>query len=235
MNVCALIVAAGRGIRAGGDVPKQYQQLAGRAVLDWTIAAWAGHPSVAALVVVLHPDDRELFAAEVRRPETVPWMTVSGGSSRDASVRAGLAACPEGLGSVLIHDAARPLVGADLIGRVADAVAPGIGAAPALPVTDALWTGEGGRVTGTRDRAGLWRAQTPQGFRLADIRAAHAAWAARADAPPAADDVEVARAHGLDVRIVEGDEDNIKITGPGDVARAARLLAGRGDGVPASG
>ena len=96
------------------------------------------------------------------------------------------------------------------------------GAAPALPVTDALWTGSAGLVTGTRDRTGLYRAQTPQGFALEAIRAAHAAHKGGA-----ADDVEVARAHGMEVAIVPGDEDNIKITMPGDFDRAERLLWGR--------
>ena len=99
------------------------------------------------------------------------------------------------------------------------------GAAPALPVTDALWRGAAGRVAGTQDRAGLWRAQTPQGFRFDDILAAH-----RAHPGGAADDVEVARAAGLDVAIVEGDEDNLKITLPGDFARAERAAEGGAHG-----
>jgi 2-C-methyl-D-erythritol 4-phosphate cytidylyltransferase/2-C-methyl-D-erythritol 2,4-cyclodiphosphate synthase len=114
------------------------------------------------------------------------------------------------------------LVSAELIARMAAALDHGPGAAPALAVTDALWRGAAGLVVGTQDRSALWRAQTPQGFRFDAILAAH-----RAHPGDAADDVEVARAAGLDVTIVEGDEDNIKLTFPGDFARAERIIAAR--------
>jgi 2-C-methyl-D-erythritol 4-phosphate cytidylyltransferase/2-C-methyl-D-erythritol 2,4-cyclodiphosphate synthase len=227
MSTAAIIVAAGRGTRMGGDAPKQYQTLAGRAVLDLTLSALATHPAVAHVVAVLHPDDKALFAARVAPLREALLHVATGGASRDASVRAGLAALPAEVTTILIHDAARPLVTPSVIDRVLGALAPGVGAAPALAVTDALWRGADGLVTGTTDRAGLYRAQTPQGFVRADIAAAHAAWAAHGGTEPAADDVAVARAHGLDVRIVEGDEDNIKITLPGDLARAEAILARR--------
>lgn len=227
MTTAAIIVAAGRGTRAGGDVPKQFQIVGGRAVLDRTVSALAAHDSVTAVVVVLHPADATLFAAAVAAPPTARLVTADGGATRDASVRAGLAALPDEIERVLIHDAARPFASAALIDRVAAALAPGTGAAPALAVTDALWRGADGRVAGTVDRSGLYRAQTPQGFLRADIVAAHDAWARHPDTGPAADDVAVALAHGLDVRIVEGDEDNIKITLPGDFARAALILSRR--------
>jgi len=215
MDIAAIIVAAGRGTRAGGDVPKQWRSLQGRRVADWTFDAFAHHPAIGRVVLVLHPDD-------LGQAEAFPGAIIAlGGASRDASVQAGL----EALGAdppdlVLIHDVARPLVPRAVIDRVIGALEAGAaGAAPALAVTDALWTGEGGEVTGTRDRAGLYRAQTPQGFRYGAILAAHH------DHPGgAADDVEVARASGLDVAIVEGDEANMKITGPGDFARAAHLM-----------
>ncbi|WP_372605597.1 2-C-methyl-D-erythritol 2,4-cyclodiphosphate synthase, partial [Actibacterium sp.] len=124
--------------------------------------------------------------------------------------------------AVLIHDGARPLVSAALIDRVIVALETHPGAAPALPVTDALWRGADGAVAAPHPRDGLFRAQTPQGFHLDAIRAAHAAHPGGA-----ADDVEVALAAGLDVMIVEGDEDNLKITHPGDFARAARILKDR--------
>jgi 2-C-methyl-D-erythritol 4-phosphate cytidylyltransferase / 2-C-methyl-D-erythritol 2,4-cyclodiphosphate synthase len=136
---------------------------------------------------------------------------VEGGATRDASVRNALEAL-EGTGvtRVLIHDGARPLVMRRVIGRVLAALEAYPGAAPALPVTDALWRGRRGTwCSGTQDRAGLWRAQTPQGFRFDAILAAH-----RAHPGGAADDVEVARAAGLDVAIVEGDEANLKLTFP---------------------
>lgn len=213
-TTAVLIVAAGRGTRAGGDLPKQWQMLGQRPVLAQTLDAFAGFRRV----LVIHPDDRARAEAIAGDAEIV-----TGGATRDASVRAGLEALDgRGIEHVLIHDGARPLVTAALIGRVLTALDHFPGAAPALAVSDALWTGAGGLVTGTRDRAGLYRAQTPQGFRFAPILAAH-----RAHAGGAADDVEVARAAGLDVAIVEGDEDNIKLTWPGDFARAARLLKGR--------
>ncbi|TCO71293.1 bifunctional 2-C-methyl-D-erythritol 4-phosphate cytidylyltransferase/2-C-methyl-D-erythritol 2,4-cyclodiphosphate synthase [Rhodovulum euryhalinum] len=218
MTVTAIIVAAGRGTRVGGDRPKQYQPLAGRAVLGRTVAAFAAHPAVSGLVVVLHPDDADLFAEAVAGLDLAA-VTVPGGATRDASVQAGLMAVPRGTTRVLIHDGARPLVAPALIDRVIAALDTCPGAAPALPVTDALWRGEGGRVLAPHPREGLFRAQTPQGFHLDAIRAAHAAHPGGA-----ADDVEVALAAGLDVAIVEGDEDNLKITHRQDFARAERVL-----------
>jgi 2-C-methyl-D-erythritol 4-phosphate cytidylyltransferase/2-C-methyl-D-erythritol 2,4-cyclodiphosphate synthase len=218
----ALIVAGGRGSRAGGGLPKQYRDLAGRPVIARTIAAFDAHPSVAALVVVRHADDAALFSAA--RPETrLPLIEAVGGATRDASVRAGLDAVPDGIETVLIHDAARPLVSETVIDGVLAALGTHDGAAPALAVTDALWRGDG-TVTGTQAREGLWRAQTPQGFRLAAIRAAHAA-----QTQPAADDVEVARAHGLSVAITPGDEANLKLTTAADFDRALRMMETRMD------
>jgi 2-C-methyl-D-erythritol 4-phosphate cytidylyltransferase/2-C-methyl-D-erythritol 2,4-cyclodiphosphate synthase len=127
-----------------------------------------------------------------------------------------------GVTRVLIHDGARPLVSRALIARLIGALDQSVAAAPALPVTDALWRGTDLHVTGTQDRTGLWRAQTPQAFHFDAILAAH-----RAHPGGAADDVEVARAAGLDVAIVEGDEDNLKLTFAADFARAERILKGR--------
>ena len=213
MTIVAIIVAAGRGTRAGGDLPKQWQMLAGRPVLTHAIASFAPLPCL----VVIHPDDQE-------RALALGVETVAGGATRSQSVRNALEALAgRGVTRVLIHDGARPLVSSAVITRVLDALADHDGAAPALAVTDALWTGAGGLVTGTRDRGGLFRAQTPQGFRFEPILAAH-----RAHAGDAADDVEVARAAGLDVAIVAGDEENLKLTFPGDFARAEAILRGRG-------
>ena len=214
METAALIVAAGRGTRAGGDVPKQWRALHGRRVADWTFAAFAAHPRIDRVVLVLHPDDLGQAAAF---PDA---LIATGGATRDASVQAGLEALagdPPDL--VLIHDVARPLVSADVIDRVIAALHESAGAAPALAVTDALWRGDGGTVAGTQDRTGLYRAQTPQGFRFKAILAAH-----RSHPGGAADDVEVARAAGLEVAIVEGDEANMKITGPEDFDRAEHLM-----------
>ena len=211
-NATALIVAAGRGLRAGGGVPKQYRDLAGMPVVARATAAFDG--LVEAVIVVIHPDDATLARAALpgRR-------LVEGGATRAASVAAGLAAVETDL--VLIHDAARPGVPVDVIERVLTALEDHDGAAPALSVTDALWRG-GARVEGVQPRDGLWRAQTPQGFRTGAIRAAHAELA-----DEAADDVEVALAAGLDVAIVAGDERAMKITGLEDFALSARMMEER--------
>lgn len=214
MTTAAIIVAAGRGTRAGGELPKQWRDVSGKPVARWTLEAFAHLPRI---VMVIHPDDRARAEALCG---ALPVTLVEGATDRAGSVRAGLAALadvpPE---RVLIHDVARPCVSRGVIDAVEAALATLPGAAPALAVTDALWTGAEDRVTGTRDRGGLYRAQTPQGFRYAEIAAAHAAHPGGA-----ADDVEVARAAGLDVAIVPGEERNLKITAPDDFDRAAALL-----------
>lgn len=219
MTTAALIVAAGRGTRAGGDAPKQWRHLAGRRVIDWTLDAFLALPGIARLVVVLHPDDLDQLAP---RPRV---EIATGGATRADSVRNGLEHLARGPAEapdhVLIHDVARcctqPAFILHMMHLLERGDTPAL--APALPVTDALWTGADGLVTGTRDRSGLYRAQTPQAFDFAAILAAH-----RAHSGQAADDVEVARAAGLPVRIIEGHEDNLKITHPGDFARAERIL-----------
>jgi len=212
MTTAVIIVAAGRGSRAGGDVPKQWQNLAGRPVLDRTLAAFQGFRRV----VVIHPDDRDRAAG-------LGVELVTGGATRSASVRAALEALAgSGVSRVLIHDGARPLVSAAVIGRVLAALQEAPGAAPALPLTDALWVGAAGEVVGTRPRDGVFRAQTPQGFHFDAILAAH-----RAHPGDAADDVEVARSAGVPVAIVAGEEDNLKLTYPADFARAEGILRGR--------
>ncbi len=212
MKTAAIIVAAGRGLRAGGDLPKQFQPLRGRMVLEHTIAAFARHPQVSRIILVINPDDRDLL------PALPDVELVNGGATRDASVQAGLNAA-KGADLVLIHDAARPLVSQRIITDVLDALKTHAGAAPALPVTDALWRGQDGQVQAPQHRDGLFRAQTPQGFHLDRIIAAHVAHSGGA-----LDDVEVALAAGLDVAIVTGDEANMKITTPEDFARAEQMM-----------
>lgn len=219
MRVCALIVAAGRGIRAGGGLPKQWQPLCGHRVIDHTLAAFIRHPQVQNIAIVLHPDDMHRAPAfEAQGISVTP-----GGAERSHSVQAGLAALPD-CDAVLIHDAARPCVSAQIITDVIAALETHDGAAPGLAVTDALWTGAQGAVSGTQDREGLFAAQTPQGFRRNAIIAAHETYTGSA-----ADDVAVARAAGRAVAITAGDADNIKITTQGDFARAARILEKRMD------
>lgn len=212
-DTAVIIVAAGRGTRAGGDQPKQWRLLGGEPVLAHTLRAFQ---DVGRLLLVVHPDDMGRALALTGGRCTL----VAGGATRDASVRNALD-CLEGstIARVLIHDGARPFVGRDVIDRVLAALGPDRGAAPALPLSDALWTGDGGQVTGTRSREGLYRAQTPQGFPFPAILDAH-----RAHPGGAADDVEVARAAGMTVAIVDGDETNIKLTYPADFERAERML-----------
>ncbi|MGQ0610402.1 MAG: bifunctional 2-C-methyl-D-erythritol 4-phosphate cytidylyltransferase/2-C-methyl-D-erythritol 2,4-cyclodiphosphate synthase [Paracoccaceae bacterium] len=214
MSIAVIIVAAGRGTRAGGELPKQWQPLGGAPVLAHALAAFDGFHRV----LVVHPDD--LPRARALAPKV---QIVTGGATRAQSVRAALEALEgSGVKTVLIHDGARPLVSRALIDRVLTALERAAGAAPALEVTDALWTGRAGHVSGTQDRAGLFRAQTPQGFSFAALLAAH-----RAHPGGAADDVEVARLAGIEVAIVPGEERNIKLTWPGDFARAEAILRGQ--------
>ncbi|MWD29491.1 bifunctional 2-C-methyl-D-erythritol 4-phosphate cytidylyltransferase/2-C-methyl-D-erythritol 2,4-cyclodiphosphate synthase [Aquicoccus sp. SCR17] len=218
MDNVALIVAAGRGTRAGGGLAKQWRPLGDSTVAAHAIAAFATHSGIDAVLVVTRPEEAAQLAPGV------DW--VPGGETRAASVRAGLEALESRAPRhVLIHDVARPLVPAAVIDAVLAALATHAGAAPALPVTDALWSGRDGLVTGVADREGLFRAQTPQGFRFDAILAAHRAHDPAA--APAADDVAVARAAGLDVAIVPGHEDAMKITAPGDFARAEAILRSR--------
>lgn len=216
-TIAAVIVAAGRGQRAGGDIPKQWQRLGAQRVIDWTIDTFRVCTSIDRIVVVVHEDDLGFL-------EAADLTVVKGGASRAASVRAGLEAL-EGTGTdlVLIHDAARACVSSDVILGVIKALGSTVAAAPGLPVTDALWRAEGMDVAGTADRTGLVRAQTPQGFRYDAILAAHKSMGSL----EAADDVEIARAAGHNVHITPGDPDNIKITTPGDFARADRILRSR--------
>ncbi len=216
MTTSALIVAAGRGVRAGGGMPKQWRPLCGKRVVDHAIAAFEAHPGIDRIAIVLHPDDMGEQAEDLRARGL---RVGAGGAERSQSVAMGLALLGEA-GNVLIHDAARPCVSAAVIDGVLHALQTHPAAAPGLPVSDALWLGAEGIVQDTRDRSGLYAAQTPQGFDLAAIRAAHAAF----EGPAAADDVTVARAAGIAVAITPGSPDNIKVTQPEDFARAARIL-----------
>lgn len=210
----AIITAAGRGTRAGGDLPKQWRKLGRDSALACSIRAFAGFSRI---IVTVAPQDMDRALAEIAGPVVL----VAGGETRNASIRAALETL-EGsdITHVLIHDGARPLVSDAVIRGVVDALRAGAqAAAPALPVSDALWRAEGGQVTATASREGLFRAQTPQGFALAPILAAH-----RAFPEGAADDVELALRAGLAVSVTPGDEDNLKLTWPGDFARAERIL-----------
>lgn len=220
-GIAAVIVAAGRGTRFGGTVPKQYMPLAGKPLLRWTLERFARHPLIDVIQPVIDPVDTDRFAAVADGLGT--RVPVAGGETRQESVRRALEAlvdiAPE---HVLIHDGARPLVGSGTIDVVIDALKRCSAALPALPVIDTLKRSrDGALVAGTIARDGLWRAQTPQGFRYAAILAAHRRFATEA----ATDDAALAERAGLAVAIVAGEEDNLKITTPDDLARAERLLA----------
>lgn len=221
MTQCvALIAAAGRGARAGGGTPKQYRRLGGIAVLRWSAELFKRHPRVSHVRVVIHPEDRALYDAAVAGLDLLP--PVEGGATRQESVRRGLESlaqlAPE---AVLVHDAARPFADAAAVGAVLDAIERTPGAIVAVPVADTLKRADGTLVAGTVGRAGLWRAQTPQGFRFADILAAHRQ-AAATDLP---DDAAVAEQAGLAVSLVAGSEANAKITTEDDLRRAERIAA----------
>ncbi|MGH7037662.1 MAG: bifunctional 2-C-methyl-D-erythritol 4-phosphate cytidylyltransferase/2-C-methyl-D-erythritol 2,4-cyclodiphosphate synthase [Stellaceae bacterium] len=218
--VYALLVAAGRGARFGGEVPKQYLHLGGKSLLAHSLAAFARHPRIAGVLAAIRPEDRPLYERAAAGLALLPPIT--GGAARQDSVRLGLEALavhrPD---RVLIHDGARPFPDPALIGRVLDALDEAPAAIPALPLGDTLKRVAEGAVQATVDRTGLWRAQTPQGFHFAAILAAHRAAAGR----DLTDDAAVAEAAGLRPQIVAGAEDNLKVTTPGDLAAAERLLA----------
>lgn len=233
MDCVALIVAAGRGRRFGAgpdkeSAPKQYLPLGRWSVLGRAAAAFAAHPGVGGVRVVIHEDDRDHYAAAVAG---LPLMEpVLGGARRQDSVRLGLESLvAEAPARVLIHDAARPLVDGALIGRVLAALDDFDAAVPALPMTDTLKLGAGGMVTGGVPREGVFRAQTPQGFRFEPILAAHRR-AARASREDFTDDAAIAAAAGIEVALVAGAEGNLKITTDDDLARARALLAIGGPG-----
>lgn len=231
MKVATVIVAAGRGARAATEAgaPKQYCRLGGEAMLTHTIGAFAAHPRIDDILVVIHPDDAALYAAASAPFAGLLLPPVAGGARRQDSVRAGLEALaahePD---LVLIHDAARPLVDADLIARVIACLETHAGALPCLPVTDTLKRGQAGRVVATVGREDLWRAQTPQGFTFDAILAAHRA-AATDNSREFTDDAAIAEWFGLDVALVEGSEHNRKLTTAEDLKIADEMLqAARG-------
>lgn len=214
----ALIVAAGQGVRSGGNVPKQFATLAGKPMIAHSYGALAAHPDISRVIVAIGPGQEEALAAALGDVDHVP-----GGATRRASVRAGLEALAHGKPDrVLVHDAARPFLSGALIDRLLAALDSQEGAIPALPVADTL--ARGGETLGEIvPREGMYRVQTPQAFRFDAIFAAHKAW--RGEEPT--DDAQMLRASGGTVAIVEGDMMLEKITYPADFAAAeARHAAG---------
>ena len=218
----ALIVAAGRGTRFGGALPKQSLPLAGGSILHHAVAAFAAHPRVSGVQVVIRPEDRDEFDRAMHGLAVLP--PVPGGPERQDSVRLGLEAlAAHSPDRVLIHDGARPFAGAALIDRVIDGLDRASAAIPALPLGDTIKRVEDGVIRETIDRSQLWRAQTPQGFHFAPILAAHRAAAGHV----LTDDAAVAEAAGVPPLIVAGSKENLKVTTAEDLAAAERLLAAR--------
>jgi 2-C-methyl-D-erythritol 4-phosphate cytidylyltransferase/2-C-methyl-D-erythritol 2,4-cyclodiphosphate synthase len=221
MSVGVIIVAAGRSQRMGGVTPKPLLDLGGRSLLRRSVAAFDGHPGVQELVVVL-PKEWLDGASAVIGPTTRRCQCVAGGAQRHDSVRSGFAHLPEDVDIVLIHDAARPFADAGLIDRVLSATRETGAAVPALPARDTVKRVDRARqvVAETIPRDEIWLAQTPQGFRRAVLSAAMTA----ADAVDATDEAMVVERSGQPVRVVEGDERNVQITTPEDLAAARARL-----------
>lgn len=225
-SIAAIVVAAGRGERAtasGEALPKQYRRLAGVPVLQRSLQTLLAVEAVDMVLPVIHPEHAELFAAMAfTHPRLL--SPVYGGSERQQSVLLGLEALEDRRPDlVLIHDAARPLADADVIGGVIAGLGSAVGAIPVLPLNDTVKRSTGGQViTGTEERSTLFAAQTPQGFRFADILAAHRA--AAAAARTCTDDSAVAEWAGLTVAMTAGSRRNLKLTRQEDFAVARRVL-----------
>ncbi|YBV98383.1 bifunctional 2-C-methyl-D-erythritol 4-phosphate cytidylyltransferase/2-C-methyl-D-erythritol 2,4-cyclodiphosphate synthase [Phyllobacteriaceae bacterium JZ32] len=234
MKVAAVIVAAGRGERAGQSTegPKQYRRIGGEAVLARTLRAFLDCPHIDRIVSVIHPEDRHLYeqATGVLGARTI---TVVGGPTRQESTRLGLLALvthqPD---YVLIHDGVRPFIAQELLQRIIHTLHPAIGVLPALAVSDTLkQAGPDAHVIATIPRAGLYAAQTPQAFPFAPILEAHEA-AYRAGRSDFTDDAAIAEWHGLAVRVVEGSADNTKLTWAKDIEMADKRFAQASGGFP---
>lgn len=203
----AIVVAAGKGLRAGGDIPKQFARWRGKPLLRHSVEALLD--AGAARIVIAIPQGAEDIAREAIQG-LEPVLFVTGGATRQASVRSALEALEEESPAlVLIHDAARPRVPMAVVERLLGALDQGPAAIPVLPVVDSLARADGATMTGSADRDALRRVQTPQAFRFPEILAAHKAWSG---APVAGDDAQVAAAAGIAVTLVEGDESMSKIT-----------------------
>ena len=218
MATTALIVAAGKGERAGGDVPKQFRLLGGKPVLRWAAESLIRHPGVQSTRVVV-ADGQQANAAKALDGLDVGEF-VTGGADRADSVRAGLAAI--GGDAVLVHDAARPFCPPAVIDRLLAALEFFEGAAPVLPVGDTLARADD-MLGEPVDRAGLARVQTPQAFQLDALRSAYAQWGG----PSPTDEATVVRAAGMKVAAVDGDPALEKLTLPSDFERAEQWLAAR--------
>lgn len=221
-SIAVLIVAAGRGTRLGGDLPKQYRTLGRHSVLHHTIEQFLNHDAIEWVQTVIHPDDRPLYDQSTNNFAILP--PVLGGATRQASVFAGLQALsihkPD---VVLIHDAARPFIYGEVISRILATISQGQGVIAALKVADTIKrAGQEDISLDTVDRTALWRAQTPQGFMFDDIFTAHQ----EAVGLSLTDDAAVMEQAGHKVSLVEGHEDMFKITTQQDLERAQKMMSG---------
>jgi len=224
-SVAAVIVAAGRGTRAGGDLPKQYRMLAGEPVLRTTLSTFAWHGEIGAIQPVIHGDDRALYEAAASGLRILP--PVAGGATRQVSVHNGLEALSaKAPDIVLIHDAARPFCSAELVSRAIVACGATGAAIPALEVTDTIKSVDNnGHVTGTVDRSTLRSVQTPQAFKFAALLDAHRR-AAKESRGDFTDDAALIEWAGLKVAVFAGEQGNTKLTTEDDFSRAeARRIA----------
>ncbi len=221
IGVAAVVVAAGRGVRAGADNPKQYRHLGDGPMVRQSLQALIGHPAVEIVQPVIHPDHAAQFATAAAGLSLA--APAFGGATRQASVRAGLEAlAPREPAIVLIHDAARPFVSGALIARAIAAARRSGAAVPALAVTDTVkQIDAGGRIAGTLDRTLLRTVQTPQAFAFGALMNAHRR-AAAAGRDDFTDDAALAEWAGLTVSVFDGEAANVKITTPEDFARIER-------------
>lgn len=217
MTVTVLIVAAGKGERLGGGVPKQYRLLGGKPVVRWAVESLMRHRAIKAVRVVVGGGQQDLAEASLAGLDV--GALIQGGADRADSVRAGLGQI-EG-DAVLVHDAARPFCPESLLDRLLAPLEFYEGAAPVLPVGDTL-ARLGDALEEPVDRTGLVRVQTPQAFRLADLKAAYERWSG----PSPTDETTVVRAAGMKVAAVEGDPALEKLTRQADFDRAECWLAG---------
>lgn len=229
-NLWAVIVAAGSGERFGDARGKQFVELAGLPLASWSILAFGAVPACAGIVVVCPPGKRKLVAQEIVSPCKLPCecVLVEGSATRQESSARGIAAIPNSAAFIAIHDAARPLVSPLQIERIYNVVRkkPELaGALAARPATDTLKLVDGNTVVGTPDRAQFWYAETPQIFRARAIREAHARSAERGYV--GTDDASLVELVGGQVECVEQTQDNVKVTLPEDMIRAAAVLEAR--------
>ena len=234
MSIAAIIVAAGRGQRAGSSIPKQYLMIGGRSVLARTLDVFLSAPEVTAVQPVIHPEDGGAYddaTADVRDGAERLRRPVAGGETRQVSVLRGLEALQAAGGAeiVLIHDAARPFVSHMVIGRAVEAARLHGAASPGVPVTDTIQAVDGdGAVTATPPRASLRAIQTPQAFRFDALLSAHQN-AAAAGLEGFSDDGAVAAWAGMPVTVFPGDPANVKLTTLADIDAAERRLGGGAD------